>query len=317
MKTLWSQIVCFENLYTAWRKAKKGGAKSAEVAGFELDLEPQLFRLQSELIEQRWRPGPYRHFTIYDRKPRKIQAAPFADRVVQHALMNIAEPTFDRALTQQCYACRKNLGVHKAVYQYQQWSRHYPYALKLDISRYFASIDHQMLQLMLAEHFSEEAVLALFSVIIQSTSTPTAEAFFPGDDLVGLMQRPTGLPIGNLCSQHLANIYLASFDRFILNELNCQAYLRYVDDMVLLAKDKQTLWLYHQAIKQKLLELRLVLHPKKQQLVRTKDGLDMLGYRVFPNNIRLRRDNGYRFRRKLRGMPTPIQQRRLSSSAIR
>ena len=137
---LWPQVAAFENLLLAFRKARRGKARSPEVASFGLNLEPELLRLQMELKSGDYWPGEYCLFTIYERKPRLIAAAPFRDRVVHHAIMNVLEPLLDRTFIHDSYACRKGKGVHIAVDRYQQWARRYAYVLQMDVSKYFPTI---------------------------------------------------------------------------------------------------------------------------------------------------------------------------------
>ncbi|WP_256091544.1 SUMF1/EgtB/PvdO family nonheme iron enzyme, partial [Candidatus Thiosymbion oneisti] len=201
---LWGQITTFGNLYQAYRQARRGKGTRSTVTRFELDLEGNLFELQERLQTRRYRPGEYHLFTIYDRKPRTIAAAPFADRVVHHALMNLVEPVLDRRFISDCYACRVGKGVHAAVRRYQAWARRYPYVLKVDVRQYFPSIDHNILKTKLRRRIKDRNVLWLFDTIIDSA--PQAHSpgrFFPGDDLLVLMERRCGVPIGNLTSQFL------------------------------------------------------------------------------------------------------------------
>ena len=300
---LWEQIVSFNNLLLAYRKARKGKRSREEVALFGLNLEKELFQLQDELVEKTYRPGRYRIFTIYERKPRQISAAPFRDRVVHHALMNVVEPLLDRRFIYDSYACRQGKGVHKAVKRYQKWSRRYAYVLKMDVSRYFPSVDHDILKQQLSSHLKDPHVLALFDVILDGSPEFPMESpvYFPHDDLLTPLERRRGIPIGNLTSQFLANLYLNDFDHFVKEQLKAKAYLRYVDDCVLLSNSKAQLHVWREAIDKKLGEIRLRLHPRKVNLFNVHEGVDVLGYRVFPSYCLLRNDNGFRFSRRLRG----------------
>jgi RNA-directed DNA polymerase len=300
---LWSRLTAFDNLYLAYRKARRGKGDRLEVATFDAQLEKQLFALRADLLEGRYQPGDYRLFTVYERKPRQIAAAPFRDRVVHHALMNLLEPAIDPRFIFDSYACRKGKGVHQAVARYQYWAQRYRYALKLDISRYFPSIDHAILKGQLRRVIKDVAVLDLLDRIIDGgPATNPPPRYFSGDDLWTPVERRVGIPIGNLTSQFFANLYLNGLDHFIKERLQAPAYLRYVDDMILLADDKAQLWAWREAIVAELGTLRLLMHPKKCHLAPTCDGLDVLGYRVFPGHRLLRNDNGHRFARKLSGM---------------
>jgi RNA-directed DNA polymerase len=299
---IWEQVVSFENLLLAYRKARRGKGRSPEVARFTLDLEQELLGLQRELRDDSYRPGPYRLFQIYERKPRTIAAAPFRDRVVHHAVMNLIEPPLDRTFIADSYACRRGKGVHAAVDRYQHWARRHAYALKMDVAQYFPSIDHQLLKAKLERRIKDRRVLALLVRIIDTS--PAVEAppvYFPGDDLLTPLERPHGIPIGNLTSQFLANLFLDGLDHSIKQDLRVGAYLRYVDDMVVLDNDKARLADIRAAVRERLHAERLLLHPRKAHISPTADGLNLLGYLVFPNHRRLRNDNGHRFSRRLRG----------------
>jgi len=299
---IWPRVLEFENLLAAHLKARKGKRGRPAVARFELDLERNLFALQRELEHRTYRPGAYRLFEIYDRKPRRIAAAPYRDRVVHHALMNLVEPALDCRFIADSYACRAGKGVHAAVERYQDWARRYAYALKVDVRRYFPSIDHAVLKQKLRHRIKDPGVLWLFDTIIDSAPDAGPGETFAGDDLVELMHRRLGLPIGNLTSQFLGNLYLDDLDHHLKETLRVPAYLRYVDDLILLDDNKSRLWDLRMEIDRFLAGERLRLHPHKIQVLPTGLGLDVLGYRVLPGHRRLRRDNGYRFRRRLRGM---------------
>jgi len=300
---LWPEVTAWDNLYRAWRQARAGKRDRPSVGRFGQHLEHELYDLQDELRAGRYRPGRYRLFTIYERKPRQIAAAPFRDRVVHHALMNVIEPPIDRRFIHDSYACRRDKGVHRAVDRYQHWSRRYRCALKIDIASYFASIDHRILKDQLRRIIKDRQVLHLLDVIIDGSPRPGQPAdYFDGDDLLTPLERRRGIPIGNLTSQFFANLYLNGLDHFVKQQLGAPAYLRYVDDMILLSDDKPTLWHWRGAIADYLAGLRLRLHPRKCHLTPVHCGLDVLGYRVWPHRRQLRNDNGHRFARRLKSM---------------
>ena len=300
---IWEQVVTMDNLYTAYCKARKGKRRRPDVAQFSLGLEQNLLTLQQELITGVYTPGAYRQFTVYERKPRLISVAPFRDRVVHHAVMHVLEPLLDPRFIPDTYACRKNKGVHRAVDRYQQLAREYAYVLKLDIRRYFPSIDRTILIEQLVRRIKDKSVLDLLRRIIDNgPETGGPVQFFPGDDLVSVSERPRGLPIGNLTSQFFANLYLDGFDHWLKETQRVKGYLRYVDDIYLLGNDKQRLWALRDDIADELQELRLTLHPDKLQIYRTTERVDVLGYRLSRYRRRLRSDNGFRFQRRLRHM---------------
>jgi len=304
MDGIWPRIVAFDNLLAAFHNARRGKRRRPSVAGFDLNLETELIHLQRELVCGEYRPGKYRLFTIYERKPRLIAAAPFRDRVVHHALLNVIEPPIDRRFIFDSYACRQGKGTHAAIGRYQGWARRYRYALKMDIARYFPSIDLDLLKDKLRGYLQDPRTLALLDRIIDDSPPAAADSplnYFPGDDLFTPLERRTGIPIGNLTSQFFANLYLDRFDHVVKEKLGVAAYLRYVDDMVVLGHDKTQLADLRSRIAEELARDRLRLHPHKAHIVPVHCGLDLLGYTVFPDRRRLRNDNGWRFVRKLRG----------------
>jgi retron-type reverse transcriptase len=300
---LWSRLISFENLLLAFGKARRGKGKRREVQAFRFNVEPELFQLQRELAAGNYQPGAYRLFTIYDRKPRVIAAAPFRDRVVHHALMNVIEPSLDRQFISDSYACRRGKGVHAAVDRYQQWACTYRYVLKMDVQRYFPSMDHQLLKAKLEQRIKDERVLHLLYCLIDG-APPSVDAnrYFPGDTLFTPMERRTGIPIGNLTSQFFANLFLDDVDHYVKQTLRVRPYLRYVDDMVVLDHEKSRLADIRAAVRERLIVERLWLHPHKAHITRTVDGLNVFGYLVTPRRRRLRNDNGHCFARKLRHM---------------
>lgn len=314
---IWDTVTSFANLLRAYRTARRGKRSKRGVAEFGLNLERELLALQRALRERTYQPGEYRLFTIYERKPRVIAAAPFRDRVVHHEVMQVIEPLFDRTFLSDSYACRKGKGVHAAVARYQAWAQTYRYVLKMDVQQYFPSIDHELLKGKLRRRVTDASVLDLVDRIIDSSPRGvTAPCYFPGDDLFTPLGRKAGIPIGNLTSQFFANLYLDDFDQYIKQVLKVRPYLRYVDDMVALDHDKARLAEIRAAVRERLAIDRLQLHPHKAQVSPVADGLNLLGYVVYPSRRRLRSDNGHWFARKLRRMAEIYRVGRLAWDAV-
>jgi len=296
-----SEVCSFENLFLAYRKARKGKRSKAQVATFEFSQEEELLRLRDELASGTWQPGPYYSFYIHDPKRRLISAAPFRDRVVHHALCIIIEPAWERSFIFDSYANRIGKGTHRAILRCQQFTHRYRYGLQCDVEQFFPGIDHAVLRAILASKIDDPQILALVDRIPESgrdvLSDEYAMHWFAGDDLFAAL-RPRGLPIGNLTSQLWANSYLNSFDHFVKRGLRCPAYLRYVDDFLLFADDKATLWSWLAAIVDRLERLRLTLHPP--QVYPVKTGVPFLGFRIYPDYRRLKSRRGIAFQRRFR-----------------
>ena len=288
-KNLWERIICFENLWLAARKARRGKGNRVDVARFEVGLEKNLFAIQKELINHSYLPGGYREFTVYERKPRVICAAPFRDRVVHHALCNIIEPIFDRTFIHDSYACRVGKGTHAAADRYTEFSRKNQFVLKLDIRQYFPSIDHAILYAQLSRRITDPEVCWLIRLILASKGD---EGF--------LWTSGKGIPIGNLTSQFFANVYLSDFDHWLKESIGCRHYIRYVDDMVILSNNKPRLHSLVPPVKEKLASLGLDIHCKKSNSFPVSEGCDFMGYRIWPDHRRLRPDNSQGIYRRLK-----------------
>lgn len=300
---LYPTLTSFKNLHRAFRKAARGKRGQAAVAAFEYRLEPNLFALQEELQAKTYRPGMYDSFYIYDPKRRLISAAPFRDRVVHHALCNVIEPLFERTFIGDSYANRVAKGTHAALHRAQSLARAYPYVLQCDLRQFFPSVDHAILQTILARKIADLDVLWLVEHILASGAgvleNEYTMVYFPGDDLLASL-RPRGLPIGNLTSQFWANVYLNELDQWVKRSLHCRAYLRYVDDFLIFSDDKRQLWSWKAAIRDFLISLRVTLHERESTVYPVKQGIPFLGFRVYPTHCRLKRRNGVAFACRLR-----------------
>lgn len=274
MGEYYSEIIRFENILNAWQGFRKGKKNKNDVLEFEYDLEENLFKLQKDLLNKVYQPGGYTKFYVKDPKMRLIHKATIADRLVHHLVSKYLESIFEPEFITHSYASRKNKGTHKAVLTLQGMANNLSkrdqkicWILKLDIEKFFASVNHKILIKILTGKISDSNFLDLLQRIIKS---------FP----------EKGIPIGNLTSQYFANIYLNKLDQFMTKSLNLGYYIRYADDFVILSDNKEGLLNLIPLIN-KFLEysLNLTLHPQKIILRKFRSGIDFLGYVIFPNHI--------------------------------
>jgi len=314
---LWYQIIAFENLLNAARQAQRGKRFRHNVLTFNYNLETELFQLNTELAQKTYQPGIYKTFEIVEPKRRLISAAPYRDRVVHHALCNIIVPIFERTFIADSYANRVGFGTHRALRRFTQFARSQRYVLQCDIRQYFPSIDHAILKTQLRRKLKCKDTLWLIDTIIDNSNeqAPVID-HFPGDQLLTPLQRRRGLPIGNLTSQFFANVYLNGLDHFIKEQLKIKNYVRYVDDFALFSDDHQKLTLVRSAIEDYLAGIRLKIHPIKSKLFETKQGANFLGFRILPNQIRVRTENLRRARRRLRRLQTDYNQGKISAQEV-
>lgn len=314
---LWEQLISFENLLLAATKACRGKRFRPDVAGFQFHLERELWRLHEELRDKTYRPGAYRSFFIREPKLRQISAAPYRDRVVHHALVNVLEPIYERTFIRDSYACRRDKGTHAAVDRCRHFSRRFRYVLKADIQKFFPSLDHEILKAILARKIKDVEVLNLVGNIIDHGNPQEVVCnWFPGDDLFTPSERRRGIPIGNQTSQFFANVYLDPLDHFVKDRLRFKGYVRYVDDFLVFADDKRELAMVRERITDFLCTLRLRLHSTKCVVFPVRAGIRFLGYRVFPTHRLLVKENVRRFRRRLRRMQRDYADRLISFQKI-
>jgi hypothetical protein len=300
--TLYDAICDWPNLLAASHRARCGRRSSPAVARHEYRLEEELIELQEDLLQDRYRPGKAVSFHVHDPKRRLITASPMRDRVVHHALCNVIEPILDRTLVADTFANRRGLGTHAAIDSAQRLMRRHRYVLPIDVRQFFPSIDHRVLKATLFRTIRDPRARRLISLIVDAGAGVLAAEYdpvwFPGDDLFSVC-RPRGLPIGNLTSQIWANCYLGPLDHFVKRELRCPGYVRYVDDILLLADDKDVLWWCKVELVRRLAAVRLTIHPGAHPRPVT-EGVSFLGFIVQPQRRRLKRRNAVHFARRLR-----------------
>jgi RNA-directed DNA polymerase len=273
------EVADLDNLKLAYVKACRAKPLTKDRLEFRDGLESRLIDLGEAMRSGAYQPGRYRFFTIQDPKERLISAAPFRDRVAQHAIMNVLDPIFERMQVHHSYACRRGKGTQAAVLAAFHNAKSRGWFLKLDVSKYFDSIDHALLVSQLGRRIKDRAVLALLAAIIESYQAS------PG----------RGLPIGNLTSQYFANHYLAGLDHFVLEKIRISRYIRYMDDMVLWSDDKEALGAAL-ATTEDYLRRILCLEPKPPILNRSVSGLPFLGFLIKPSGVFLMAKARRRFR---------------------
>lgn len=306
LKNLYEQIYDYQNLHEAYRQARKCKRYRKDVLQFSYNLEENLISLQNELIWQTYEVGRYREFIVHDPKRRLIMALPFRDRVVQWAIYRQLNPLLDRRYISTSYACRVGYGSHKAVKRIQYWLRKLSrssepvYVLKLDVSKYFYRVDHNVLMNILIRKINDQRLINLLEKIIRCDRV---EFGLPLTDGGQFTERASnvGMPIGNLTSQMFANLYLNELDQFVKHALKVKHYARYMDDMLVIGSNRHELRAIWAAIGNYLSNvLRLNLN-NKSCIRSAAQGVEFCGYRIWPTRIKLRKSTALKMRRNLRG----------------
>jgi hypothetical protein len=286
---LFENVTAFDTLLRAAKNALRGKRARPDCVSYIFALERELLTLQRELLDGTYAPLPYRSFSLYEPKERKICAAPFRDRVVHHAICLALNPVFEGHFIHDTYACRAGKGVHAAVKRVQQLSRRSRFYMACDIRRFYEHIDHGRLKHLLHRKLKDRQFCALLDLII--------------DHPVPGLEPGRGIPIGNLTSQYFANFYLSGFDHYVKEVLRAEGYVRYMDDFILFSDSKACL---KEALPRISAWLRdnLALLIKEKALVRAPvtGGITFLGFRIYPGMVRLTGAKWRAFVRKSRAL---------------
>lgn len=277
----YQDIISIENLLDAWKEFVRGKRKRKDVQEFERHLMRHILALHNELIAGTYRHGPYNAFKISDPKPRDIHKATVRDRLLHHALYRKLYPFFDRTFIADSFSSRKDKGTHRATNRFRAFARKVSrndmrtcWVLKCDIRKFFASIDQALLMELVRERVADADIVRLIGEVVGSFHSTE-----PGK----------GLPLGNLTSQLLANVYMNEFDQWVKHRLQAKRYVRYADDFVFLSTDRAELEEWLPCVCAFLRgRLKLELHPAKVSITTWASGADFLGWVHFPDHRVLR-----------------------------
>ena len=311
-RDLWKELCSFDNLYLAFKKAKKHKTTKDYVIEFERELSNNLLAIRSELLLHSYSPKPLVNFIIRDPKTRKISKSNFRDRVVHHALCNIIEPIFERIFIYDSYANRVGKGTINAIKRFDYFKRKVSrnnnakcYALKADIKKYFESVNHGILISIIKKKIKDNNILWLINKILSNCTYG------------GGGRTNAGMPLGNLTSQFFANVYLNELDYFIKHRLKVRYYIRYVDDFVILHNSKEQLEKYKCEISHFLIkQLSLQLHPDKSKIFQLSRGTTFLGLRIFQNHKLLKKSNIRKFEKKLEQLCIQFDEKQIDYDII-
>ena len=279
---LWEEIVNFESLYSAYEDARKGRRFKYEIMVSSARIEEIIYQLIFDLNTGEWRSQPYYDFESRAETKRRIINVPtFRDRILHHAIVAVVRPLFEKKFIHDSYASRRGKGTHKACKRLKHFllgastGGRPVYVLQCDIHHYYQSIDHDVLKKLIRQTIADRRLLEVWDRIIDGYNGDTGK----------------GIPIGALTSQLSANIYLNVLDHFVKECMQVKRYLRYMDDFLIIANDKETLSGYLADIKW-LLErhLKLKLNPKTKIFPASR-GVDFAGFRTFKDRTLPRKRN--------------------------
>ena len=286
--------------------------RRADVQYFERHREDFIYKLHKDLLTDQYQHDGYAHFYTFDPQKRFLSKACVRDRLVHQMLYADLAMVFEKSFIFHSFSCRVGKGTHQAIgylhKSLRQVSRNGKrpcFVLKMDIRRFFDSVDHQILKQLIAKRVKDRRVLHLIDLVINSFTSSEAP------------ESAVGLPLGNVTSQLFANIYLHELDNFVKQTLRQKHYLRYCDDFVIVAPQREELEALIQPIETFLQErLRLTLHPKKIILRELRQGIDYLGYVLFRKHRLLRTRTKRRMKRRLKKRYADYLSRRISQGQM-
>lgn len=305
MSILFDKLFNLENLEAAYKQSLKAESKyKNEALIFQRNETVNLKRLQRSLYEKTYRFSGYNTFKVYEPKERVINAPHYKDKIVQLAMNNILKDVFIPTFITDSYACMDNRGTHKAVEKVQKHIRKAyweygkeAYICKVDVSKFFYSIDRDILKTLYRKKIKEGDVLWIMDTIVDS----------------GALVSDVGLPLGNTMSQLCANIYLDTLDQYCKRYLGYKYYVRYADDIIIILPNKVEAKRATDLCKAFLAErLNLVANPKKTQIFPINQGVNAYGFKIYRSHRLLRDDSKKKLKRKIKKMPGLIAQNKMT-----
>ena len=301
----YNDIVTIESILDAWGRFLRGKRRRKDVAEFQNRLAENLSSLYYDLQNKAYRHGSYFAFNIFDPKLRNIHKACVRDRLLHHIIYKELYPYFEQRFIYDSYSCRENKGTHKALERFKYFagkvSKNHTrtcYVLKCDIKKFFANIDHSILRKILERNIEDKDILWLLEQVIDS--------FYVPNSIYAMAEMKKGLPLGNLTSQLLVNVYMHEFDIFVKQGLRVKYYIRYADDFIILSEDKKyledLLVKFHNFLNNK---LYLTLHENKVYIKTYGSGVDFLGWVHFPHHRQLRTATKKKIIKNMKGYPKP------------
>ena len=315
LSDVYGKMCSYEDLEISYREARKGKRYRPEILNFSDTLETGLDLLLFELNEMVYEMGRYRMFYVHEPKLRLVMSIPFRDRIVQWSIYRYLFPFYERLFIYDSYACRKGKGSHAAADRLQYWLRQVHrrelensdvkyYYLKLDISKYFYRVNHQILLDILRVRIHDEKMMILLERIInnpnQKFGLPAGVS--PEDCPYEDWLDDAGMPIGNLTSQMFANIYLDQLDQFCKHVLGAHFYIRYMDDVIILSDDKAELHRWKEQIERFLNEALALQLNKKTAIRPISLGIDFVGYKIWSTHRKLKKSTARKIIRKVKVM---------------
>lgn len=304
LMSLYERIYDTKNLEESYKRTQSGNRKyRKEAIYFAMSKERKLRCLQKELEDRTYRPGSYIEFYVFEPKKRLVHAPHIRDKIVQFSIHTVLQGVYRPVFIKDSYACLEDKGAHEAVHRIQhymrlaQWKYEEPYIVKIDVRKFFYSINRDILKTIYRKKIpeSEQDFLRILDMIVDSS--PEGER---------------GSPLGNVTSQDFANIYLNEVDQFCKRYLGLKWYVRYMDDICIIVKDRETardvLAKIRTYVKDHLdLELN-----EKTHIYPLAQGINTLGFRIHTTHLEVRNSSKAAMKRRIKKIDEKVQSGRLT-----
>ena len=296
---LFEKIISMENLELAYLKARRGKSWQKNVQNFEKDVLGNLAKIQDVLKNRTYHTSTYQTKKVFEPKERTIYVLPFyPDRLIQHAIMNVLEPIWDKLFIHDSYACRKNKGTHAGSLRAMEFIRKNDYCLQCDVSKFYPSINHDV----------------LFRIVQRKIKCP--DTLWLLRDIIYSYSGESNVPIGNYTSQWFGNLYLNELDQLIKQKYGIRCYVRYCDDFLLFHNDKKVLREMARVVTEYVGET-LKMRLSKCNLFPVSHGVDFLGYRHFRGYILLRKSTTKRVMKRMKRLPYDLKHHNITPEQLR
>ena len=302
IRNQFDKALTYENLMKAHLKSRLGKRGRENVIKFNLKQEEYIDWLYEQIKSQKYKHGGYTTFYVTEPKLRKIEASSYKDRIVHRWCVDqFLDKAFTPQFIQNSYACIKGKGMHKAALDVQKGMKECKkkyeeyYILKMDVAKYFPSINIETLMNIIKRKIKDKKILKLIEEIVYSKSATK------------------GLPIGNLTSQILANVYYNEADQFIKHKLKVRYYYRYMDDSIILMQDKEELKKVKREIEKFIGEKLELKFNKKTNIFKNKQGVNFCGYKINEYRMKLRDKGKKKIKKKVKYLKGQIKKGNINS----
>ena len=309
IKNIYSKIISFENLLQAEKDSRAGRRYENDRISFWGNLEDNLHLISNKLKNHDYPPDIYHHFYVYEPKLRKVIYSDYITKIIHRGVYNVLNPLICKGFINDTYSCIEGRGQLKAMQRLASWVNYVEksgekwYYLKMDVEKFFYRMDHEILMKIIRKKINDKDTIALLEHYVCHASRAFGLPLgtkSPLDISESEMLWDVGISIGGGLSHMYGNMYLDQLDQIAKRQERIKYYIRYMDDIIILSSNKEALHKYKKQFSDFLEnELRLRLN-SKTSIRPISHGIEFVGYRIRPNNVKIRKSTSLRIKRHLK-----------------